>query len=76
MSVCCQCLQAKKKGASATVAGVILGIYEVVIIVLSPVYGNYVSPFMFLLLNTSEIVITMNILLPYHNKLRPSRNGN
>ncbi|KAI0208721.1 MFS-type transporter SLC18B1 [Lamellibrachia satsuma] len=35
--------EAKKKGASATVAGVILGIYEVVIIVLSPVFGNYLT---------------------------------
>lgn len=35
--------EAKKKGASATVAGVILGIYEVVIILLSPVFGNYLT---------------------------------
>ena len=41
----CVCIQAKKKGASATVAGVILATYELACMLMSPLIGNYVSSF-------------------------------
>ena len=34
--------QAVKKGLSTTMVGIIIGIFELVIVLLSPIYGKYV----------------------------------
>lgn len=38
-----QLFQAEKKGASATEYGLVFGIFELVVFIVSPVYGQHVS---------------------------------
>jgi len=44
--------QAVEKGLSTTVVGAIIGIFELVVVLLAPIYGKYVrSTFIFILVS-------------------------
>ena len=62
----CMCFQAKKKGANATVAGMIIAIYQLACMLVTPVFGYYVSSVLFLAtgiaFNNSKILLIKTMI--------------